>query len=253
MTYKFALEDRDYSDYASGRVIYNLPGAAAFPVRLASEIFQRAWNLLQDSRNGNSGYKKGAPLAIFDPCCGAAYHLSALGFLHAGQIRSILAADYDPQAVAAAERNLGLLGPDGLNRREAELRGLLEQYGKPSHAEALKSVRVLRGKLESGTIPARVFRADVFDQADLSRELAGATIDLVLSDVPYGGLSGWQGQAPEETPVTGLLESLRAVLKAGTLVAVAADKANKIHHPAYRRLEHFRVGHRQISLLIFDK
>ena len=36
MTYRFALEDQDFSDYASGRVIYNLPGAPAFPLRPGS-------------------------------------------------------------------------------------------------------------------------------------------------------------------------------------------------------------------------
>lgn len=41
MPYRFATERRDYSDYASGKVFYALPGCPAFPVRLASEIFQR--------------------------------------------------------------------------------------------------------------------------------------------------------------------------------------------------------------------
>ena len=41
MQYKFAKEQPDYSDLASGRVFYSLPGHPAFPVRLASEVFQR--------------------------------------------------------------------------------------------------------------------------------------------------------------------------------------------------------------------
>jgi hypothetical protein len=32
-------------------------------------------------------------------------------------------------------------------------------------------------------------------------------------------------------------------------VAIAGDKSQKITHPAYRRLEHFKVGLRQVSLL----
>src|SRR5438128_795255 len=40
MPFKFAVERENYADYASGKVFYNLPGHPAFPVRLASEIFQ---------------------------------------------------------------------------------------------------------------------------------------------------------------------------------------------------------------------
>ena len=48
MPYLFATQDQDYADFASGRVIYNAPGMPAFPVRLASEMFQRARALLED-------------------------------------------------------------------------------------------------------------------------------------------------------------------------------------------------------------
>ena len=41
MQYLYATERPDYSDLASGRVFYSLPGHPAFPIRLASEIFQR--------------------------------------------------------------------------------------------------------------------------------------------------------------------------------------------------------------------
>ncbi len=41
MPYQFAVDRPNYSDLASGRVLYSVPGHHAFPVRLASEIFQR--------------------------------------------------------------------------------------------------------------------------------------------------------------------------------------------------------------------
>ena len=41
MEYKFASERTNYTDLASGNVFYSLPGHPAFPVRLASEIYQR--------------------------------------------------------------------------------------------------------------------------------------------------------------------------------------------------------------------
>ncbi|MFK7803274.1 MAG: hypothetical protein AB8G95_16690, partial [Anaerolineae bacterium] len=39
MPYRFATENKDYSDFASGRVFYGAPGHPVFPVRLISEVF----------------------------------------------------------------------------------------------------------------------------------------------------------------------------------------------------------------------
>ncbi len=74
MPYLFATEDKNYMDYASGRVIYNLPGLPAFPVRLASEIFLRAVRHL----NLKTSHQR---IVLYDPTCGGAYHLTALGML----------------------------------------------------------------------------------------------------------------------------------------------------------------------------
>ena len=104
MPYAFETEDRDYSDFAGGRVIYSLPGAPAFPARLASEIFLRGQKLTA----------KSSPLRLFDPCCGGAYHLAAIGFLHGAAVEHILAADIDRRALDLAEKNLGLLTGAGL-------------------------------------------------------------------------------------------------------------------------------------------
>lgn len=41
MKYLYEIEFKNYEDFVSGRVLYNRKGATAFPVRLASEIFQR--------------------------------------------------------------------------------------------------------------------------------------------------------------------------------------------------------------------
>ena len=64
MAYKYEIDHQNYEDYASGRVLYNQQGTTDFPVRLASEIFLRCLNILQ-----NDGF--GGPYTIFDPCCGA--------------------------------------------------------------------------------------------------------------------------------------------------------------------------------------
>lgn len=244
MPYRFATEDMDYSDFSGGRVLYSLPGLPAFPVRLASEIFQRSASHL---KRGDGG------LSIYDPTCGGAYHLTALGFLHGGQIRSIFASDVDPNALELASRNLGLLSEAGLTRREEEIRRMLRDYGKPSHMETLRSVEVLR-QLRGGkpAIATRVFPADALAASELSAGLQGETIDLVISDVPYGLMSGWQGDQDSGevgSPLYRMLDALAGLLTSRALVAIAADKRQKAAHPGYQRVEHFQVGKRQVVLL----
>jgi len=67
----------------------------------------------------------------------------------------------------------------------------------------------------------------------------------VLCDLPYGQHSHWQGDggAPE------LLEALRAVLAPGGVVVLASDKSQKPAHPAYRRADHFQIGHRRVVII----
>ena len=66
MQYQFATERPDYSDLASGRVLYSMPGHPAFPIRLGSEILQRCLALRRAA-----GYS--SPVVLYDPCCGTGY------------------------------------------------------------------------------------------------------------------------------------------------------------------------------------
>lgn len=250
MPYRFATEQEDYTDYASGRVFYNAPSAPAFPVRLVRELFLRA--LAVRRRLGLT-----APVVIYDPCCGSAYHLTALGHLHAEQIDAVLASDIDPHLLSVAERNLSLLTPAGLARRQAELAELLQRHGKESHAAALASAQRLLERVQVQAHPVRthLFCADATDPDALRLQLGGATPDLVIADVPYGQHSAWQGAhaaaSPSTTapPLWWMLEALRPLLTATTVVVIAADKAQRIEHAGYRRLERFQLGKRQIALL----
>ncbi len=241
MPYAFATENIDYSDYAGGRVIYSSPGAAAFPVRLASEIFQRAQQHLPARR-----------LALYDPTCGGAYHLAALGFLHGDAIETLLASDADEGILPLAGRNLGLLSAVGLARREEEIAALYRQYGKESHAAALRSAAVLRERLNRfPPIRTELFKANALDPHALHERLSGEAIDLVISDVPYGHLTGWilpkDSAAPH--PLWHMLDALRPVLGAQSVVCIAADKTQKAAHEGYRRLERFQIGKRQVVIL----
>ena len=250
MPYLFATEHHNEADYGGGRVFYSLPGHPAFPVRLASEIFQRCLALRE--AEGLT-----APCALYDPCCGGAYHLATLAYLHGERIASIAASDIDALALNLARRNLDLLTLPGLDRRIAELELLWADYGKRSHVEALASSERLRERLlaltERRAIPVSVFQADA---TDLEAQAAAAglvgAVDVVITDVPYNRLSAWQGDAVATAmadPLWRMLEALRPVLTPSAVVAVASDKGQTPAHEAYRRAGRFQIGKRRIVLL----
>ena len=247
MQYKFAAE-QDYSDFSSGRVFYSLPGHPAFPVRLASEIFQRC--LAHRQRI----YGSSAPCTLYDPCCGAAYHLSVLGYLHGENIREIIASDIDQRAVSLAERNLGLLSIDGLERRIHELSTMLEQYGKVSHQQALQSALLMKEKLaalrQTYPLATNAFRANAMDSQALLRHLQPKSVDIVFTDVPYGWHSQWQNANPNmPNPLTSILDALLGVLSPSSIVAISSDKKQKAAHERYQRIEQFQVGKRRVLFL----
>lgn len=246
MMYRFATERGDHTDLASGRVLQAVAGEPALPVRLTDEVFQRCLAALGTS----------APLTLYDPCCGAAYHLTVLGFLHPQRIARILASEIQPALVEAARRNLSLLRPDGLDQRRAGLERLLAEHGKPSHREALGSLERLRQRLSAGIagrgLTTDVFAADVTDPDAVAQGLGGARVDLVLTDVPYGWHSAWMGGAQGDSataPLERLLTTLLGVLAPGGVVAIVSDKGQRATHPAYTRVERFQVGRRRVEIL----
>jgi len=248
--YRFATERRDYSDYASGRVFYGLPGFPAMPVRLAGEMFARALAF-------RAAQSLHSPCTVYDPCCGGAYHLATLGYLHWSDIDAIIGSDVDEEALSLAQRNLDLLTPAGIERRIAEIAQMSAAYGKPSHAEAQASAEVLRkqllGLVEEHTIRCELFRADATDGQALQTKLRGRPVDIVLTDVPYGRRSGWQvpptAPASSLTPAGRMLEALLSVISPSTVIAVVADKQQSLAHPAYRRLGRFQLGDRHVVWL----
>ena len=247
MPYQFALERPDFSALASGAVLYSLPGHPAFPIRLTSEIFLRCLELRKS--NGVSVRQ-----TVYDPCCGTAYQLSALVYLHGDSIGKVIASDIDGQAVQLAKRNLELVCGEGLAGRIRELEELHQKYGKASHLEALASARKLMPRLadlkKEHPVEKRVFQADALDGESLRLELARERVDIVLTDIPYGRHSRWQGQGPAgRSPAEAMLEALLAVLHSTSLVAVVSDKSQKVSHDEFTLAEKFHIGKRQIVIL----
>jgi hypothetical protein len=249
MSYLFATEHPDYSDLASGRVFYSLSGHPAFPIRLASETFQRCQAIR--TRNGQTGR-----VVLYDPCCGAGYLISVLGYLHMPQIRAAIGSDINVEAVTLAGRNLGLLQPAGLSRRMAEIEDMIRRYGKESHRAALHSCAILQERIcrmqAEYPLATSAFQADTFDGSALVEHLAGVQADIVLTDVPYGLHSEWQAENRVDAPKA-MLDALRGVLAPGGLVAVASDKHQKITGGRFRRVEHFQVGKRKVTIMKLDE
>ncbi|GCE45440.1 RRNA methyltransferase AviRa [Thermosporothrix hazakensis] len=237
MTYRFTQEKQDYSDLATGRVLYSVPGRVAFPVRLASELFQRCLSLYQQ-RGGTT------PCVLYDPCCGGASLLVSVGFLHGSKLSAVIGSDADPDVLPLAEKNLALLTPQGLEQRIAQLQTLYQEYGKPSHAEALESAYRLQRQLMPLTIG--LFQADVMRPLDPTR--FPKSVDLVMVDLPYGQHTGWLHASAAQDPATALLDSLRSILSPAAVVALITTKQHKVVHEQFRRLEQFSIGKRRILL-----
>lgn len=227
MAYRFATERHNHEDLAGGAVLRSLPGLPAFPVRLASEVFQRALAL-----RGADG-----PVTVWDPCCGSGYLLAVLGFLHRDRVAALVASDVDAEALAVARANLALLTADGLAARRAELADLADRYGKPSHAAAVRACDRLAATPD---VPSTVFPADVL-------QLPGApvnpAVDLVVVDPPYGEQVGWSAGGS----TAAMLRSLAAVLGPEAVVAVGA-RGRRVDAGPHRPVESLRVGTRAVAL-----
>jgi 23S rRNA G2445 N2-methylase RlmL len=245
MPYRFARERPDYSDFAAGPVLYSLPGRPAFPVRLASEIFQRCQ--AHQRRIGSAG-----PYTIYDPCCGSGYLLTVLAFLHRPAIQQLAGSDVDAEVIPLAARNLSLLTLAGVEARIAQLAELSGRFGKPSHTHALAGAERLRTRLlayrDLPPIHSQVFVANALDATELHAHLAPGTVEMVIADLPYGQRSAWQAPGPEAEevdPEWRLLEALRGVIAPSSIVAITATKQRKAAHDGYLRVGQLQIGKRR--------
>lgn len=250
MPYHFVQERDDYTDLAAGAVLYSLPGQTAFPVRLASEIFQRCQAHLHRR-------DRVAPYTVYDPCCGSAYLLVTTAYLHWSAIAEIIASDADPTVQPLAERNLALLTLAGIETRITQLAQLQQQFGKPAHAQALASAERLRNRLlavqQIHPIHTATFVANALDGDALCRQLPTGAIDIILTDLPYGQQTTWQDADPTlaaPAPAWQLLAALRAVMNPATILAVTTTKAQKVAHDAYQRVEQFQLGKRRTTFFM---
>jgi len=246
MQYKYVKEQADYSDLASGRVFHSLPGHPAFPVRLASEIFQRCMAHRQTI------YKNSTRSVLYDPCCGAAYHLSVLTYLHRENIQETIGSDVEEKAVALAKRNLELVSIAGLDNRIAEISAMSDRYGKSSHTDALRSTQIMRSHslalAQKYPVMAKVFHANATEGKEIFNNIRANSVDIVFTDVPYGQHSAWDSSKAID-PIATMLDVLTNILSGSSIVAIASDKQQKVSHEKYRRIEQFQIGKRRVVIM----
>lgn len=230
---------KNYEDLASGRVLYNAHGTTSFPVRLASEILQRCFGILE-----SKGVK--APYSIYDPCCGGAYLLTTAGLLHGDKLSSVYASDINSDVLQIAEQNLSLLSAGGLHQRKEQIKEYIRLYDKASHKEALISADKLSGNLSLTSIgKVSVFPHDITN-ASPGSELPHA-VNIVITDLPYGDIVTWKSES--ENPLTEFFEHVYEHLAAAqSVLAVIADKKQKLQHEKFKRIDLSKAGKRQFAI-----
>lgn len=234
MVYKYC-ENKNFEDFASGKVIVHRAGYPNFPVRLAQEIFCRC---LYHLDNPDS-------VCIYDPCCGGGYLLTVLGFLNFNKIKAIMASDISDDAIQLTGENLSLLDKNGLRQRIHQINDLLSLHNKNSHIEALNSATNLFDILKNSTheIERKVFKTDILSNHPLDNQNFKA--DIIFTDVPYGNLVEWQNGNKDNI---NLLDQLLPVTKEKTVVAICSDKSQKFQSDNFQRVEKQVIGKRLFQI-----
>jgi hypothetical protein len=234
MQYKFTTK-QDLSDFASGKVISSIPYIPAFPVRLMDEIFQFCFSELNQDQ----------PITIYDPCCGSAYHLTALTFLHIDKIGKIFCSDVNEEILSVAIENMQLLALDGMNAKIAKLQSMYERYGKESHREALESAARLKTILQDcHSLPqTRIFPNDILNP-EFPSELSDSHLDLIFVDSPYGRISEWENVYFEIDPIIQLLDNILDIIDDRTLVVIVNTNRNPIRHERFFQIKKMKSGKR---------
>ncbi len=72
-------------------------------------------------------------------------------------------------------------------------------------------------------------------------------INIIITDLPYGNVVQWQGNS--ENPLRSLFENLyKAVDIENSIVAIVADKKQKLVHERFARVKAIKAGKRQIAV-----
>lgn len=250
MNYKFNVKKENYALLASGSVLYSLPGQPAFPIRLSSEIYQRCAEILK-------GKNIDPPYSVYDPFCGSGYLITTLGVLHGNQISDLIASDISETAVELAQRNLNLLTNAGLDLREQELDKLYNAFHKESHLEAIEKIKQIRTEFvitQTEKIVKKVFQANALMKDSIELHIPVSSIDIVISDLPYGNQTNWfledKFSNRQTDPINAFLETIRHFVKfSGLVVLITQNKIKFSEIPNFSKKQQFKLGHRHIYII----
>lgn len=217
-----------YEDFAPGRALYHAPGMTNFPVRLAQELMGRCLDHLGGRRN----------IVLYDPLCGAGCLLAVAALTFAPALARVRGTDADHAAIMTAWKNLVLLAPGGLSRREAELADMGERFARPSYWAAAESARKLARLLPPEGIAAEAFAADAFALPD-----DGFRADVILTDFPYGSMKAWASGDAD-----GFLTAMIPLLNPGGVLCAVMDKVQKPRPSALQRRARQVVGRRKFEI-----
>lgn len=131
-----------------------------------------------------------------------------------------------------------------------------ETYRNSSQLQAaMKSIDRFTAQLPTAResfAESRIFSADAGKPTQIMTGLRGQKADLVMTDIPYSGLTCWQGSLSRDSTKSAiheLLESLTVALRDDAVVAMVTMKADKPYHESYKRLRTIKIGHRRVTFL----
>jgi 23S rRNA (guanine2535-N1)-methyltransferase len=237
MKYKFETIRRDYSDFSSDRVLVNAPRTPAFPVRIASEIMSRCLSYLNSTKG----------ISIYDPCCGGGHLLTVIGFLYNENLYKVCGTDIDDKALSYARRNLSLLTMDGLLQRKKSIQ-YNDKHRKEAQLQALESVERLKTMLLDSKISQKDIDCFKWDITS-SKPPLNRDINIVITDLPYGNMSQWDGTM-KENPIEHMLNNIYQVLDLNnSVVAIISNKKQRIKHGSFKQISRLKHGKRQFTFL----
>ena len=100
-------------------------------------------------------------------------------------------------------------------------------------------------------LATHVFQANATNKKEISNQFEPKSVDIVFTDVPYGGHSQWYDPDLDDfpNPLTSMLDALLGAVSPSSIVAISSDKQQKAVHERYQRIEHFQVGKRRVVIL----
>jgi len=246
MRYLFPDHSLSTADLASGKVLFSRPGLTAFPVRLGNELFLRGAALLEAAG-------RRPPYHVYDPTCGGGYLMTVLCLLNPHLIARLSISDISSDALSIASKNVHLLSPEGMLRRQVELAALAAASERESHVAAAASASRLHDWLDQQRAPVTqtdIFLADATDPNEIRAHFSdNRSVDIGFADTPYDLHSTWQtdetGSAVPEMKILSAFAELSV-----PVVILATRKGLKLTNPGYRRHARLKNGHR--ALWIFE-